>query len=380
MADEDDPLSLDFTKAFAPAPPAAPVVEAPVEPAAVQPPQTAPAAPEVATLPPLPPALLEAAMLHAAGKDLEASRRLEAAIKANEPMGETADRAWRALFELLQEQGNAAAFDKLALAYARRFELSPPTWNAPAETDHQVDASMGGRAHVALTGSLDARVGESLKQMLKLAQTAPLVRIDLGKLTAADNDGATLLMRALGALKKAKREYVFGSPGQLTDILGAQLEPGRRDHEASWLLLLELYQQAYDQNAFEEAAVNYAVTFEVSPPSFESPSPGRPLPVAVTAPPRRNAGDFVLEGQMIGAGAGAFADLERIAAERGEIDIDALGLRRIDAASTAQLKAAVGRIAEKGCRVRLIGLSELVAAWLQAQGFADLAVLRTRKA
>ena len=28
-----------------------------------------------------------------------------------------------------------------------------------------------------------------------------------------------------------------------------------------WLLLLELYQQAFQQDAFEEAAVNYAVTF-----------------------------------------------------------------------------------------------------------------------
>lgn len=385
VTDEDDPLSLDFTKAFTPAgksaPPAssAPPVE-PVEPAAAV--SAAPAAPAAAkaTEAPLPPALLEAAELHAAGKDLEASRRLEAAIKANEPMGETADRAWRALFELLQEQGNAAAFDKLALAYARRFELSPPTWNAPAEPDHQAEASSGGRAHVALTGTLDARVGESLKQMLKLAQTAPLVRIDLGKLTGVDNDGATLLMRALGALKQARREYVFGSPGGLISMLAGRLEPGRREQQSAWLLMLELYQQIYDQTAFEEAAVNYAVTFEVSPPSFEAPRPGRPLPVAVTAPPVRNAGDFALGGQMIGAGAGAFAELERVAAGRTEVDIDALGLRRIDAASTEHLKTAIGRIAAAGCHVRLLGLSELVAAWLRARGFGDIATLSTRKA
>jgi hypothetical protein len=37
-----------------------------------------------------------------------------------------------------------------------------------------------------------------------------------------------------------------------------------------WLLLLELHQQAFHQEAFEEAAVNYAITFEVSPPSWEA--------------------------------------------------------------------------------------------------------------
>lgn len=377
--DDEDPLSLDFTKA-SPAPAVVSTVPEPPPKVVAPPPAPVPAV----TVPPstwMPPAaLVEAANLHAAGKDIEASRRLETAIKSGEPLGESADKAWRALFELMQELGNAAAFDKLALAYARRFELSPPTWNAVPEADNHVDASSGGRAHVALVGTLDARIGETLKQMMKLAQTAPLVRIDMGKLTAADNDGATLLMRALAALKKARREYVFGNPSRLAGILAALLEPGQRVNEAAWLLLLELYQQAWDQAAFEEAAVNYAVTFEVSPPSFVSAASGRPSPLAVKPPPVRDAGDFSLEGQMIGAGADAFAGLDRIAAERGEIDIDGLGLRRIDAASTEQLKQALARVAAKGCRVRILGLSELIAAWLHSHGFAEIATLRARKA
>jgi hypothetical protein len=130
--------------------------------------------------------------------------------------------------------------------------------------------SSGGRAHVSLTGVLNAGIGEVLKQTMKLATTSTIVRMDLAKLDDADNDGATLLTRALAALKRAKREYVFGSPEHLAGILAAKLVPGERRNEAMWLLLLELYQQAYQQDAFEEAAVNYAVTFEVSPPSWEA--------------------------------------------------------------------------------------------------------------
>jgi len=41
----------------------------------------------------------------------------------------------------------------------------------------------------------------------------------------------------------------------------------------AWLMLLDLYQHLGMRAEFEEAAVNYAVTFEISPPSWE-PQPG----------------------------------------------------------------------------------------------------------
>ena len=166
--------------------------------------------------------------------------------------------------------GRRPAFDALALTFARLFEKSPPAWIAPADDGSTARETTGGRAHVSLSGVLSAAVGEVLKQTMKLAATSNMVRMDVAKLTDADNNGATLLMRALAALKRAKKELVFGSPEHLAGILAAKLVPGERSNEAMWLLLLELYQQAFRQDAFEEAAVNYAVTFEVSPPSWEA--------------------------------------------------------------------------------------------------------------
>jgi hypothetical protein len=47
------------------------------------------------------------------------------------------------------------------------------------------------------------------------------------------------------------------------------LEVGRRDEtEAPWLLLLEILQLLHRQEEFEEASIDYCVTFEVSPPAF----------------------------------------------------------------------------------------------------------------
>ena len=372
MADEDDDLmSLDFTVPGA--------IEAqPEEPVAPEIPPT-PLAPAAPVRPPLPAALEEAATMYAAGQELEAMRRLETAIKTGEDLGDAAVRAWGCLFELLQVLGRRPAFDALALTFARRFEKSPPTWSPVVDGPHVASESSGGRAHVSLSGVLDVGIGEVLKQAMKLAATSTVVRMDLAKLDDADNNGATLLMRAMAALKRAKKEIVFGSPDHLAEILAGKVVMGERSHESMWLLLLELYQQAYRQEAFEDAAVNYAVTFEVSPPSWEA-LPARPV---TEAPPASSAAGskadgFVLRGQMLGAGAADFAPLEAALAGSDEFDIDAHNLVRIDAGSAALLLDVLTRLHAAGKKLRIIGLSTLVAAYLESLGFADVVDLRAR--
>ncbi len=318
--------------------------------------------------------------MYATGQELEAMRRLEAAIKSGEGLGDAAVRAWGGLFELLQVLGRRPAFDALALAFARRFEKSPPTWSPLVDGPHTASESSGGRAHVSLSGGLNAGIGEVLRQTMKLAATSNMVRMDLAKLDDADNDGATLLMRALAALKRAKKEFVLGSPERLAQILAAKVVPGERRNEAMWLLLLELYQQAFRQEAFEEAAVNYAVTFEVSPPSWEA-MPARtevPSPVSSSLTPAPETEGLVLRGQMLGATAADFAPLEAVLAARDESDIDAHNLVRIDAASAGRLLEVLTRLRAKGKKLRLIGLSTLVAAYLETLGFTEVAELRAK--
>ncbi|MDK9702975.1 MAG: STAS domain-containing protein [Sulfuritalea sp.] len=368
MADDDDDLmSLDFTVPGA-------FDTKPEEPAApeIPPPPAPPARPS------LPPALTEAATMYAKGQDLEAMRRLEAAIKTGEDLGDSAVRAWGCLFELLQALGRRPAFDALALTFARRFEKSPPAWNAVVDGPHTASESSGGRAHVSLSGVLSANIGEVLKQTMKLAATSTVMRIDLAKLTDVDNNGATLLMRGLAALKRAKKEIVFGSPEHLAQILAAKVVPGERSNEAMWLLLLELYQQAFRQEAFEEAAVNYAVTFEVSPPSWEAlPARTEDLPQEEVLAEAKTE-ELALRGQMIGATAADFAPLEAAVAARDEFDVDAHNLVRIDPASAGQLLGVLKRLRGAGKKLKLVGLSTLVAAYLETLGFAEVVELRSR--
>ena len=384
MADEDDDdlMSLDFTVPGAfetkPAVPPAPEIQlVPLEPP--EPPAVLePSAPPAPARPPLPPALVEAAAMYAAGLELDAMRRLEAAIKNGEDLGDAAVRAWGGLFELLQVLNRRPAFDALALTFARRFEKSPPAWGPVVDGPHMASESSGGRAHVSLTGVLNAGIGEVLKQAMKLATNSSIVRMDLAKLDDADNDGATLLMRAMAALKRAKKEYVFGSPEHLAQILAGKLVPGERRNESMWLLLLELYQQAFQQDAFEEAAVNYAVTFEVSPPSWEAlPARADAARQDASQPAAKSEG-FVLRGQMLGATEAEFAPLEAALADSEEFDIDAHNLVRIDAGSAGLLLDVLKRLQVTGKKLRIIGLGTLSAAYLETLGFADVAELRSR--
>jgi anti-anti-sigma regulatory factor len=363
---DDDLMSLDFTVPGAFETQSEELAASEISPSSI-------------SQPPLPLALAEAATMYAAGQEMEAMRRLEAAIKSGEDLGDAALRVWGCLFELLQVLGRRPAFDALALTFARRFEKSPPAWSAVAEGSHTASESTGGRAHVSLSGMLDAGIGEVLKQAMKLAANSNLVRMDLAKLVDSDNNGATLLMRAMAALKRAKKELVFGSPEHLAQILSAKVVPGERNNESMWLLLLELYQQAYRQDAFEEAAVNYAVTFEVSPPSWEALPPRTAVaPPQASSSTASKADGFALRGQMLGATDDDFAPLEAALAGCDEFDIDARKLVRIDAGSARQLLEALTRFHGVGKKLRIMGLSTLVAAYLETLGFAAVAELRAR--
>jgi anti-anti-sigma regulatory factor len=363
----DDPFSLDFTH-FVPPPPPQP--ERAAEAVAVAP---AAKAPEPAN------PLREAALLFAARKDVEACHRLEAALKNNEVSGADARPVWQALFELLQLLERRKAFDTLALAYAKRFESSPPAWVERGATEGLGYDGEG--AEVVLTGCVDAGSGDALKQMLRTAAAAPLVGIDLTAVTDVDDAGASLLLRAAAALRKAGKECVLDHPDGLADRLAARLVTGERANENIWLLLLQLYQQAGRQDAFDEAAVNYAVTFERSPPSYEPPPSAHGAakkPPADDVPPP--AQPLALRGEIDGAQPGRFDAIAHYAGAADEIaTLDASGLVRINADAIAELKTALAALGTRAAGVRITGLAQIVSSLLAAHGIDKLAQLRTRQ-
>ena len=69
-------------------------------------------------------------------------------------------------------------------------------------------------------------------------------------------------------------------------MLDIAVRRGREGGEGAWLLALELLQWSHNQQAFDDRAVDYAVAFEMSPPSWEPPVDVAPpeSPVVPDAP------------------------------------------------------------------------------------------------
>lgn len=425
--DDDDPFSLDFTKisldetpAPAPAPQptlepvseppkpaaeAAPVAEAPsafaafeaplelldfstmsAEPAAAAP--TAPAAEKPLAEKPAaapPPAakaatkkspqtdlLLDIARQHAAGKTAEASSALEAALRAG-TLGKATEQGWGMLFDLLQILNRRQAFENLADAYAKRFEKSAPAWlDASGEVDESLES--GGAAYVALSGILSAASEGALKKLVEIAHSNPTVRLGLLKVTDAGNDGCRLLLEALRAIKKQGRECLLTGADEFAAMLANKVEMMKREREETWLLLLELYQRAGNQLAFEDTAVGYAVTFEVSPPSWEAPA----QPKAATKPAAKNRDPLVLEGELL-AGMNAIATLAAAAKGKDAITIETDNLARIDEVSAKILLDTLAPLHEQGLHIRIRGANLLVATLLSASGLDKIATIETRR-
>lgn len=357
-------------------PPMAP----PPEPAAALPPEAA--AEEAAgtpnielslTAPQLDPCVEKAAMLFASDQAAAARVALEPAVKE----GRASEQAWDMLFELYQLAGKRDAFETLALAYAARFEKSPSTWVESLSEVRDPAMATGGRAFMALTPVLNAKSDEVLKQLLKMAAGNQWVRLDLSRLQDADNGGCSLLLSALKKLRMEKRECVLNGSDHLATILKRKLVPGERENEAVWLLLLELFQRLYRQETFEEMALQYAITFEMSPPSWEAP---RVKPVAAIAMPApQQSGVPSLSGEMVGAGAAAFAAILAAAEGQEDLVIDASRLQRMDFVSAGMLLNALLALQVAGKRVLIRGVSHLVAGLFAVIGIGEIATVETRK-
>lgn len=328
----------------------------------------------------VPPAIEQAAMLHSIGQSEAACAELEAAVREQE-MGAGAKRAWGMLFELYQELGRHADFERLAVEYAARFETSPPAWSSAVGRTAEEGSKAGVSLAIPVPAVVAAKVQEAVKQMFKAAEKGSLVKIDLGRMTEADEEGCALLNEALSQLKRKRKDTVIAGAEKAAAVLKKRLATGQREHEQAWILLLELLQQTGDQAAFEEAAVNYAITFEVSPPSWEPVRATRGnLPAAVRPDTGERAADCVLEGSITAGNDKLFTELRAQAeAAEGDVIVDASRLQRMDFVAATNLMNLVSALRLQQKRVRFVKASHLVTALWEIIGLDRIARIETRK-
>lgn len=367
----------------------------------------------------------ETAILFANGQAAEAEEMLRHGLEA-ETVGSASQSAWLMLFELVNQRNDKASFEQLTMQYALRFEHSPPAWmnysagsgpavavfaaalaaSAPAPVPAPVTSAAAmlsdGLPMVTLPADVDANVVKPLELLKSLAAQHSALAIDASQVRSVDLVGAELLLRVVNAFKRSNHELSLLGCEQLQVPLRSAVEPGRRDaSDATWMLLLEVLRLLDKQHDFEETGIQYCITFEVSPPSWEPPppnlktgpaparnvaapasAPAAPAP-AVAAPASTAVADAIgpldWRGAVEGEGEPHFGRLVAESRNSKQLQVECRYLQRMAFSAASALLTHVMRLQSGGVRVEFRNVNPLVVALLNLLGVTAVAHVQPRR-
>lgn len=333
-----------------------------------------PAPPHGATAPASAAVVDEVAILFA-NNEVEIARQMLQDSLADVGLHERA--VWWLLFDLYQVSNRQDAFEDLSIDYASRFETSPPTWNPLAPPSAAGATPYTGVTPTEAFGALlDDSIAPQLQRLLEMAATRPASRLEFGRVQIVTAAGCARLLQALTVLRGGGRELIVAGAASLADIVRATLVVGARDApEAPWLLLLELLQLMNREKEFEETAMDYCVTYELSPPQFEAPV--NVANAAVQAPSR--ADRFMLPALIDGNSGALFDAIDGYAAQNSLVVLDGSRLGRVDYAAATALHARLRALAGDDRTIELRDINHLVAALFALMGYQDVCKLYPHK-
>lgn len=310
----------------------------------------------------------EAAILYASGQADMTEQQLRGMLTQGDV------RAWHMLFDLFTVQNREKEFEQLGLDYAVRFETSPPVWKplvaAPV-------AASGGTptASVDLPGLLDRKAAQALAAGIAELDKKSPVRIDFSRIEMIDEAGADACAKTLAAARKAKRKLQVSGVDRLIALL-QDLNRATHSRTVHWLLLLEIYQTLGQMEAFEDLAVDYAVRFEVSPPSW---SEVRAAEVIQTALPEPDMGDaYPLSGEITPANDNSLQQICGYAANHSPVIVDLSRVTRVDYGSVSQFISVLMQCLGTGKSITLRGHNALIHELFRVMGIDQLAQLMPR--
>jgi hypothetical protein len=182
---------------------------------------------------------------------------------------------WLVLFDLYRAVGQQHKFESLALDYAQQFGWSAPQWfsmprlvaeaatdDAPARS--RVDGNVGWVCTEHVDADAVARLASQTLQM-------PLPWVfDWSSLKGIDPEGCARLSELFRNWIGQKLDMRWIGGEKLFTVLQDAAPTGVRDCDpAYWQLRLDALRMTNRPDQFDEAAIDYCVTYEVSPPSWE---------------------------------------------------------------------------------------------------------------
>ncbi len=319
--------------------------------------------------------LENAALMYASGQSAQARTLLEHGV-VNDHDAKMSPLAWLALFDLLQRMHDRAAFDQLALQYVVQFERSAPAWDE-RDTPRGAPSRPTAAGYVAVTGQLTGGVASPLEGLRRVVdKRVGHARVDFSQLTDFDDSGARLLVELLARARKADLDLTLQRTEKLWTAVESAVRKGREGGEAAWQLSLELMQWQHEQAAFDDRAMEFAVAFELSPPSWEPPPSatvaGAPVAAQAVEEPEASAREHQLawSGVMAGSSMRQLTELNDFAIGRHAVAIDMTAVERVDFVCAGALLNTITRIEGQRKSVQIAGASPMVRALLLLIGIS----------
>jgi anti-anti-sigma regulatory factor len=322
-------------------------------------------------------------LLYAGGQAQPARDLLEKGVQ-HDPEARSSPLAWLALFDLQHRANDRAAFDEFVLQYVVQFERSPPSWEENSNTRAAAAPpknTAGGYA--VLTGKLTAATAPQIEALRRImAKQGVHAKLDLAAVAGFDDAGAKLLSNALADARKLRYTLTLQRTEKVRAALEILLRRGRDAGEGAWLLMLELLQFEGKQDPFDERAIEYAIAFEQSPPSWEPPV----IPVAETAATDAVAGAVddgqvdrsvqfgvemvVWSGVLAGSCTQQMALVSEYSYNHAVVPIDLSAVERVDFVCAGSLLNVINRVESQRKAVQIVGASPIIRALLLLIGIS----------
>ena len=182
---------------------------------------------------------------------------------------------WLVLFDLHRATGQQQKFEGLALEYAQQFGWSAPQWHSlpkmvaeSAQQDKPRERRTAGEIGWICPEVLDI---DAVAKLRSVTLQLPLPWVfDWSGLRQVEPEAAAQLSELFRHWAPEPVDMRWLSGQRFLSALQDAAPTGVRDADpAYWVLRLDALRLANRPDQFDEAAIDYCVTYEVSPPSWE---------------------------------------------------------------------------------------------------------------
>ncbi|MFO1330341.1 MAG: hypothetical protein U1F56_23560 [Rubrivivax sp.] len=355
---------------------------------------------------------LDEAVIAFANADFEACEQSLQRLTAPDGSRNEHAETWLVLFDLYRATGQQGRFESLALDYAQQFGWSAPQWYSlpkmvsDAVAEEKPRQLRGGPAPVGWIAPAELDL-EAVAKLRSQTLQMPLPWVfDWSGLRRIDTEAAMQLSMLFRLWAGQALEMRWLSGEQLFGVLQEAAPTGVRDADpAFWLTRLDALRLVNRADQFDETAIDYCVTYEVSPPSWEPTRCNVRIASGATLSTRQPHNSTITEastgfvesalldengsaaalasvelsGQLVGDISGVLGNLNDGVGVASTVNVTCTKLIRVDFIAAGDLLNWV--LAKKGENraVHFVEAHRLVALFFGAMGINEHAKVQVRK-